>query len=680
MASNLTAELIADCETPQGLRLSPSGSHVVYAICPFWVRKHKQEHITASLWIVEVGKANSARQLTSGKYNDSSPQFSPDGKSITFVSDRANAGKGGALYIMPLEGGGEGLPLTDISKEKGVGDYKWSPDGKRIAFTSADEKSEEKKKREEEKDDAKVWGEDWEFSRLRVLDMETQEVTTLFEEKAHVASFDWSPDGKGMVLTEWENPEIDCLPQGGKIKLVEMDTKKVSQLCEVLGESSSLIYCRQWIYWIGQSIGEGSQQSQSVWRMKVDKQGARSENVAYGKSNCAAGLKRVGDKAVVYVQDGLRDKLEILDEESIYEGKSSPNSCRSAVKMLRHVSAHGSPCGSPSYTDHCSDKTLEEIDISRAWDVVFDNGNVTVAVVKALDTAMPQEVFSIVDGKQCQLSTHGKQLANLKLANTSILYCKAQDGTPLDGILSVPSALSGKEKPHATVLVIHGGPYSRVNRGTEFLLNFCEWFLSLGYVVIQPNYRGGSGHGQKFASAVLGNVSASYPDCIDLLQKAIADGVVDKDRVAIAGWSQGGYLSYFAPTQDSTFHFAAAIAGAGVSDWDTMAFTSDIPTYEARLSGNAPWMNTTNQTNGRKSSPIYHMQNIRTPFLILHGEQDQRVPVEQAIGFHRGLRARGKECEMVIYPREGHCWPVPFERPHYIHMLNTMKAFLEKHL
>lgn len=518
-----------------------------------------------------------------------------------------------------------------------------SPDGNTIAFVSPDEKNEEKKKRDEEKDDAKVWGEDWEFNRLRLLDVKSKEVTTVFAEDAHVSSlgFDWSPDGKRIAFQEWQTPEIDSYCHGGKIKSLDVKSKTTTQLIQLEGEASSLIWRGDALYWIAQSDGKGSQKGRSVWGVEVDWENSKHGKIAYGESDCAQDIKRCGDEVIVYVQDGLWDQLRILDAEAIHE---------------------------------------EEIDIGRAWDVVFIKDKATVAVVKAKDTAMPLEVFSVVDGKQCQLSNHTKKLADLKLAKTSFLHCKAQDGTPVDGTLSIPSALAKKSGPHKTVVLIHGGPYSRINKGSDMLLLFCEWFVSLGYVVLQPNYRGGSGHGKKFARAVLGDASASYSDVVDLLRKAISDGVVDEKKTAIAGWSQGGYMSYLAPTRDSTFHFAAAIAGAGVSDWDTMALTSDIPTYEARLAGNAPWMNTVNETNGRKGSPIYHMQDINTPFLILHGEKDQRVPVEQAIGFHRGLRARGKECEMVIYPREGHGVPMPFERPHYIHMLKKMGEFLEKHL
>ena len=642
MSTGLTAEFLADYETPQSLRLSPSGSHVVYPLRSFWVRKDKQEQITASLWIAEVGKANSARQLTTGKYNDHSPQFSPDGKSIIFVSDRASVGKGSALFMMPLEGGGEGLPITDTANEKGVGEWKYSPDGKMIAFTSADENSEEKKKREEAKDDAQVWGEHWDFGRLRILDVETKEVTTVVKMEAHVASFDWSPDGKKFVFLERETPELDSGGKGGKIKVVDIASKTITQVAEIDGDFSNLLWSGGSIYAIGSSDGKGVQKSHSIWRIEADTKDTKPECVAYGTTNCAREAKRCGSEVVVYIADHLRDQLKTLDGQSIFD---------------------------------------EEIDIDRGWDAVLAKEKTTVAVIRALDTAMPLEVFSYVNGKKCQLSNHNAKYADLKLAKTTSLLCTAGDGTSVEGLLSVPSTLEKKKGPHRAVVVVHGGPYSRILRGSDMLLNFCDWFLSLGYVVLQANYRGSAGYGEDFAKTVLGNPGASYSDNIDLLKKAVADGVVDKDKVAIAGWSQGGFMTYLAGTRDSTFHFQAAIAGAGVSDWDTMTMTSDVPYYQGTLNGKPPWMcSSASDTSGRNSSPLYHMQDIKTPFLILHGEKDQRVPLEQAVAFHRGLQARGKEVEMVVYPREGHGLPMPWERTHYIHMLKKMESFLEKHM
>jgi dipeptidyl aminopeptidase/acylaminoacyl peptidase len=104
--------------------------------------------------------------------------------------------------------------------------------------------------------------------------------------------------------------------------------------------------------------------------------------------------------------------------------------------------------------------------------------------------------------------------------------------------------------------------------------------------------------------------------------------------MAIAGWSYGGYLSYLAVTRDSEFHFQAAMAGAGLSDWDLGIMTSDEIVFGTQIAGHAPWAVDSSNTHNRKGSAIWHMQDIKTPLLILHGENDVRVPVIHSNAFH----------------------------------------------
>lgn len=150
----------------------------------------------------------------------------------------------------------------------------------------------------------------------------------------------------------------------------------------------------------------------------------------------------------------------------------------------------------------------------------------------------------------------------------------------------------------------------------------------------------------------------------------------------VAGWSQGGFLSYLSAVRND-FAFKGAICGAGVSDWDTLTLTSDLPWYEAALAGSAPWTapKGSKDVSARNGSPLWHMQSTkpedRTPLLILHGEEDKRVPVSQAIAFHRGCLALDWPCEMALYPREEHRF---VERAHMIDMLKRVTSFCDLHL
>lgn len=168
---------------------------------------------------------------------------------------------------------------------------------------------------------------------------------------------------------------------------------------------------------------------------------------------------------------------------------------------------------------------------------------------------------------------------------------------------------------------------------------------------------------------------------IDLVKAGVANGTIDENRVGIAGWSYGGYLANIAITRDSTFHFQAAVSGAGIADWDLKMMTTEgTPLVTAQLIGPGPWDVDRGNTQNRKGSAIWHMQDIKTPILLLHGEDDSIVPVSQARAFHQGCLSHGVPCELVVYPREGHGGEPPFERTHYIDTLERMKRFFDKYL
>lgn len=172
-----------------------------------------------------------------------------------------------------------------------------------------------------------------------------------------------------------------------------------------------------------------------------------------------------------------------------------------------------------------------------------------------------------------------------------------------------------------------------------------------------------------------------YTDVIDALKAAVAEKIVDPEKVVVGGWSQGGFLSYLCAVRDD-FPFRGAICGAGVTDWDSLCMSSDIPFFEAALTGRAPWAaRDKRDTEGRKGSAVWEMAATkpedRTPVLILHGEEDKRVPLIQAVAFHRGCLEVGWPCEFVTYPREGHMIE---ERGHHIDVLKRVRAFCDLHL
>ncbi|KAG9694177.1 putative acylamino-acid-releasing enzyme, partial [Aureobasidium melanogenum] len=178
---------LCDLEIPNTIRFSPDGQHVLYSTELSWGHR-KGSHAVSTLWLAKTGQENSAQRLTSGSYKDYAGAWGPDGKSIAFISDRADAGKSWAIYVLPMRDGGfkdaEAYTITDVHNEKAIDKFAFSPDGKQIAFLSADEKTTEQKQKEADSEDMHVWGEQWSPSRLRIVELETRKVSNLVLTKA----------------------------------------------------------------------------------------------------------------------------------------------------------------------------------------------------------------------------------------------------------------------------------------------------------------------------------------------------------------------------------------------------------------------------------------------------------------------------------------------------------------
>lgn len=263
-----------------------------------------------------------------------------------------------------------------------------------------------------------------------------------------------------------------------------------------------------------------------------------------------------------------------------------------------------------------------------------------------------------------------------------------------------------KQPSLPTILLPHGGPY---NRNTiKFSIGprlEVPLLVSAGYGVVCPIYRGGRGRGQKHAAYARGGMGVfDYQDCIDILQACIDKGFVDPSRVAIGGWSQGAYLSYLAVTRNR-FQFRGPLCGAGITDWDMMSVTSDHWLVQRELAGGAPWdvdedakaaveesleieagrgtdgspsrKRWIRHNNGRQGSALWHMRHVKTPILILHGEEDPRVPLSQAIAFYQGCIHNSIPIQMVTYPSEGHQFK---ERKHVVDVWKRTRQFYDMHL
>lgn len=278
-------------------------------------------------------------------------------------------------------------------------------------------------------------------------------------------------------------------------------------------------------------------------------------------------------------------------------------------------------------------------------------------------------------GSLLRLSDAAPELRRIRWGVQERLSYQASDRLQLDGLLIRPAGRT-QDGPFPLVTIVHGGPYFR--HADEFSLNVVDcgqWLATAGYAVFLPNPRGGSGHGHDFAAKVAGAVGGDeWTDILSGIDLLVEQGVADPERLGISGWSHGGFMAAWAIGH--TDRFKTAMIGAGISDWGMQAGTGDWGILEGALGGSTGWEGPGPHVHDRHS-PISYASRIRTPVLILHGEEDTNVPLGQAIHFHRALRHFGVEHEFVVYPREGHGL---HERAHQLDALRRVRAWYDRWL
>jgi dipeptidyl aminopeptidase/acylaminoacyl peptidase len=272
-------------------------------------------------------------------------------------------------------------------------------------------------------------------------------------------------------------------------------------------------------------------------------------------------------------------------------------------------------------------------------------------------TSEPPEAYLMkLGGTPVQVSRANTDLPRMSVGKTEAIRWKSKDGMEIEGLLTYPANYeAGKRYP--LILNIHGGPTgffteSFIGRGSVYPIAV---FAARGYAVLRPNPRGSSGYGKTFRFANYNDWGGKdYEDDQAGVDHVIAMGLADPDRLAIMGWSYGGYMTSWTITQ--TQRFKAAAIGAGVTDLWSFTGTADIPGFLPDYFGGEPWQQ---PENFRKHSPITFVKNVSTPTLLLHGEADDRVPTSQGYEYYHALKARGVTAKMVVYPRQPHGFQEP---------------------
>lgn len=614
LAATLTIEDYASMPMPQTPRLSPDAARVVYVLNRPDLKRSVWD---TDLWLVSAdGAAN--RQLTHSESSDANPRWSPDGKRIAFVSDR-EGGRNQLFLIDP--DGGEAKRLT--SEPAAVREFHWSPDGKSIAFLRFDEPSPEEEKRTKEKDDARVVGQGRRHVHLHIVDVASGAVRRLTSGPFSIwRDFSWSPDGQWIAIDRAPGIGLDDLYRSD-IWLLSTKDGSLEPLVARPGIERGPVFSPDG-KWVAFTSGGGVHD----WLVEHDihivpATGGASRNVSKEYGRTPEAIFWSGDAKAIWFEAPWNTTRQVFRVNA--DGTAMTDTTRFAG-------------------------LISDLDVE---------GSRTAWVPQSLTE--PPEIH--VDGRR--VTNHNAAYRNRTLGETRLVRWKnPKDGLEIEALLTLPVGYTpGKRVPLLTF--IHGGPASSFEQG--FLGyhggTYAPHVLAArGFAVLRPNPRGTGGYGLAFRQANRNDWAVMpWLDIESGIDKLIADGIADPNRLGIMGWSYGGYLAAWVLGHSDRFR--AFSIGAPVTDLLSYHGTADIrdflPHYfdkreTAEESADEMRHPPLSTELLRSQSPVWHLKPTKAKVLIQHGETDDRVPVSQGILLYRLLDELGVDVTMVIYPRSGH--------------------------
>ena len=554
-------------------------------------------------------------QFTYHEKSSTHPRFSPDGKFLAFISDRVEKPQ---IWVIRTSGG-EAWQFT--FEKQGVGSFKWSPNGSKIAFLMKNPKTEKEEKDEKEKRDVILVDKNFKYSHLYLKSFTTNIDTTngdrITKGEYDITSFSWNPNGKNIVFSQSLEPTFNSRFVSGDISIVNVNSETVRKLVSWGGNDTSPIFTPNGKTIIFTSDGEKNEPIGFRDIYKISSNGGIPYKIAETPNRSASIIACSSNSNYLYVSDANRTKSEIY--------KIGLNN----KEIIPILNLKG------------------RISSSK----ISNNSEMIVLVKQELNK--PSEVYlselSKISPKK--ISNFNSSLKFPKLANTELITWISKDGLEIEGLLTYPTKYN-KRKKYPLALIIHGGPagvFSQSFTGNPGIYNI-EYFASNGYAVLRPNPRGSTGYGKDFRFANFKDWGfGDYEDIMSGVDKAIDMGIADPQRLAVMGWSYGGYMTSFVVTR--TERFKAASMGAGLPNLISMTTTTDIPDYLVAHMGGEFWED---YETYEKHSAIYRINNVKTPTQVIHGANDLRVPFTQGQEFYVALKRKGVSTEMVVYPRTPH--------------------------
>lgn len=581
--------------------ISPDGRWIAYTVRE---TNWDDNSYDTQIWLADA-RSGATRQLTNSKKSSQSPAWAPDGSKLAFISDRTD--KRQIYLINPAAGEAEAL----TSLEDGVSSFAWSPDGKTIAYTATEPKSTARKDREKKYGELEIVEQDYRMSHLAVIDVASRTTRALTSGAFTVGAFAWSPDGKSIAFDHRLTPS----PASGGSADISIVTVADAQVRKL--------------------VTQDGPDSNPAW----SPDGSR---IAFQTSMASPGFYYTnGLIAVVPASGGAPTALtSAFDEDpSIVAWKSGGLFFSASERTYAHL-----------YRLDPETKAIAKVALGDAPSVntgfSLSKDGQTIAFMRSDARMLPEVHVAGPNRTPQRITDMTAQLSGWTTSTLEVVSWKSQDGTTIEGVLHKPLDFNPARK-YPLLVVIHGGP-TGISRAVPFTSSTypIDVWVPRGILVLEPNYRGSAGYGEKFRSLNVRNLGIGDAwDVLSGVDSLIAKGFVEPTRVGTMGWSQGGYISAFLATHDAA-RFKAISVGAGISDWMTYYVNTDIHPFTRQYLKATPW---DDPEIYAKTSPITYIKQAKTPTLIQHGATDQRVPLPNAYELYQGLKDNNVPTKLIVY-------------------------------
>jgi dipeptidyl aminopeptidase/acylaminoacyl peptidase len=604
---HLTPYDVAKIRYVSSSALSPDGNWTAYSlIVP---RNPLKDNGKASTELHVVDSSGRSRPFVVGKVNVSQIGWSRDSKTMMYLCKRGDD-KNTSLYGIPINGG-ESVKIFE--HETSISKYAWHPDGRQLAFLAKKKPDEKKKKLAERGFNAEAYEEDLQDTLVWLVTPGSDSECVALPLEGSASEIEWNPSGNRLAVAIAPTPLIDHFYMYRRIRIVDTAGKIHTKIANPgkLGMIRWSPNGKQLAFISGEDIN--------------DPAGARLMLADVGTGN----FRRV-------LADYTPDIVDIHWLNNTTLSVLGANGCQSELHdydlaskaLTRRIPPQGTVFTSISFSD------------SNTYTLVGQSAS------------HPPEVFAGTVRRQ-KLTDNNPWLSEKRLAKQEVVNYKARDGEAIQGVLIYPrDRVKGKRYP--LILTVHGGPESLIPHGWITRYSYPgQVAAARGFAIFYPNYRGSTGRGAAFAKSHQSDYGGKeFDDLLDGVDHLVKIGLVDRDKVGVTGGSYGGFASAWCATRHSE-HFAASVMFVGISNQISKSGTTDIPDemfhVHARKRIWDDWQ------FFLKRSPIYYVEQAKTPILILHGKDDTRVHPSQSMELYRNLKILGQvPVRLVFYPGEGH--------------------------